>query len=163
MGSLLPWLDANWFSLFQSLGIGASLLFTAITLRRDIKSERVNQYLSLAGQHQQFWSQIHMRKRLRRVLESDRNLTEMPVSPEEQDFLEMAFVHFHTGWLLAREGSLTPLPLLSRDAGEFFGLPAPAFVWNLKRTVYEPEFVSFVVDAVRERSPRKGAKAPAQA
>lgn len=158
MFSLVPWLNDNWFSFLQSVGIGGSLLFTAVTLRKDIQAKRVREFLILAGQHRRLWGQLHRRPKLARLLDPDRDVATRPVSTEERLFLELAFVHFHTGWLLAREGSLTPMSVLATDAGHFFRLPVPAFVWERMKSVLEPEFVTFVdesvsADASKQKSP----------
>jgi hypothetical protein len=148
MDSLVPWLNENWFPFLQSVGIGGSLLFTAVTLRRDLQAKRAREFLILAGQHRRLWGQLHRRPKLARLLDPDRDVAARPVSTEERLFLELAFVHFHTGWLLAREGSLTPMSVLAADAGHFFRLPIPAFVWERTKSVLEPEFVTFVDEAV---------------
>ena len=150
----LPWLNEHWFSLLESLGIVGSLLFTAISLRKDIQGRRVTEFLTLAGQHRRLWGHLHRRPRLAKMLEPNRDLREQPVTQEERLFLELAFVHFHTGWLLAREGSLTPLPVLAADAGIFFNLPVPAQVWEHCKETSEPEFVLFIDEAVKARQPK---------
>ena len=149
MVSLVLWLNDNWFSFLQSVGIGGSLLFTAVMLRQDLQAKRVSEYLTLASQHRRLWGQLHRRPRLARLLDPQRDIEARPVTNEERLFLELAFVHFHTGWLLAREGSLTPMHVLAADAGHFFRLPVPAYVWERTKSVLEPEFVTFVDDAVR--------------
>ncbi len=146
---MTAWLHDNWFSLLQSVGIGGSLLFTAFALRKDLQAKRVSEYLTLASQHRRLWSNLHRRPGLAHVLKPARDLAGQPVTNEEWQFLELVFVHFHTGWLLAREGSLTPMPVLAADAGEFFQLPAPAHVWEKVKTAKEPDFVRFIDDAVR--------------
>ena len=149
MGSFVAWLTDNWVSLFQTLGICGSLLFTAESLRRDVEAKRVNEYLTLNTQHRRLWGQLHHRPRLAHLLDADRSLEARPVTTEERLFLELAFVHFHTGWLVARKGSLIPLSVLSTDAGHFFRLPAPQAVWDQVRATHQPEFVAFVEAAVR--------------
>ena len=146
---MTAWLHENWFSLLQSVGIGGSLLFTAFALRKDLQAKRVSEYLTLASQHRRLWSNLHRRPGLAQVLAPERDLATQPVTNEEWLFLELVFVHFHTGWLLAREGSLTPMSVLAMDAGEFFQLPAPARVWEKVKTAKEPEFVRFIDDAVK--------------
>lgn len=152
MVSLVLWLNDNWFSFLQSVGIGGSLLFTAFTLRQDLQAKRVHEYLTLASQHRRLWGQLHRRPKLARLLDAERDLAASPVTSQERLFLELAFVHFHTGWLLAREGSLTPMAVLAADAGHFFRLPVPASVWERTKNVMEPEFVNFIEDAVRTDS-----------
>ncbi len=98
-----PWLKENWFSLVQTLGIAAGILFTALTLRQDLHERRVSDYLALASQHRELWSQLQGNPRLSRLLAPDRNLVREPVTRDERLFLELTFTHFHTGWLLARE------------------------------------------------------------
>ena len=149
-GILRSWFGAHWHSLVESLGIIGSLIFTGVTVRRDLGARRVTEHLTLAGQHRRLWGQLHRRRGLERVLEANRDLAQEPVTQEERLFLELAFVHFHTGWLICREnGSLTPVRVLALDAGHFF-LPAPAAVWVAVRQSYQPEFVSFLREAVRE-------------
>ena len=150
MGSLAGWLSDNWVSFFQTLGICGSLLFTAESLRRDVEAKRVSEYLTLNTQHRRLWGQLHQRPQLAHLLDADRNLETRPVTTEERLFLELAFVHFHTGWLVARKGSLIPLSVLSTDAGYFFILPAPQTVWAQIRKTHQPEFVAFVEDSVRQ-------------
>ena len=150
MNSLAAWLSDNWVSLFQTLGICGSLLFTAESLRLDVEAKRVSEYLTLNTQHRRLWGQLHHRSRLANLLNPDRNLDLQPVTTEERLFLELAFVHFHTGWLVARKGSLVPVSVLAADAGHFFRLPVPWAVWTQARATHQPEFVAFVEEAVRQ-------------
>lgn len=153
MGFLISWFGLHWHSLVESLGIIGSLIFTGVTVRRDLEARRVAEHLTLAGQHRRLWGQLHRRRGLNRVLEADRDLVREPVTREEQLFLELAFVHFHTGWLICREdGSLTPVRVLALDAGHFFTLPAPSAVWAGVRQSYQPEFVAFIEEATRAKS-----------
>jgi hypothetical protein len=151
MGFFISWFGSHWHSLVESLGIIGSLIFTGVTVRRDLEARRVTEHLTLSGQHRRLWGQLHRRRGLNRVLEADRDLAQEPVTREEQLFLELAFVHFHTGWLICREdGSLTPVRVLALDAGHFFTLPAPSAVWALARQSYQPEFVTFIAEAVAQ-------------
>ncbi len=83
------------------------------------------------------------------MLDPHRDLLQFPVTQMERLFLELAFVHYHTGWLICREETaLTSIHVLSMDAGNFFRLPVPAAVWATIRRVHQPEFVQFVDAAV---------------
>ena len=150
MGSFLLLLAEHWHSLLESVGIIGGLLFTGITVHRDLEARRVTEQISLGTQHRKLWGQLHRRKGLSRMLEPGRNLEACPVSREEELFLSLAFVHFHTGWLICRdEASLTPLSVLAADAGHFFRLPVPQAVWARARNKHQREFVTFIEDAVR--------------
>ena len=149
MGSSFAWWAEHWHSLLESIGIIGGLLFTGVTVRRDLHARRITEHLALANQHRRLWSNLHRRRELSRMLEPDRDLAIDPVSREERLFLELAFVHFQNGWLICREdGALTPLEVLSVDAGHFFTLPVPAAVWAEVRRSHPSEFVSFVDSAV---------------
>jgi len=70
------------------------------------------------------------------------------MTPAEEQFLRLAFVHFQNGWLIAREGSLISLSVLARDAADFFRLPGPQWLWKQVRDTHDPEFVQFIADSV---------------
>ena len=149
MGSFIYWLTDHWHSLVESAGIIGGLIFTGVTVRRDLEARRVTEYLTLATQHRRLWGQLHRRKSLSRLLEPSRDLSVEPISREELNFVSLAFVHFHTSWLISREASLLlPLPVLAADAGHFFRLPAPRAAWELERRTHQPEFVAFIEAAI---------------
>jgi hypothetical protein len=147
MASFLPWINENWFSLIQSIGIVAGLFFTGVTLRHDLRARRVSQYLTLANQHRHLWSALYRHPKLTRLTDPDRDISKDPVSKSEQAYLKLVFVHFHTGWLVAREGSLTPLSTLALDVALFVNLPAPANAWSREKAEFESSFVNFMEEA----------------
>ena len=150
MGSFVSWLGDHWHSLLESAGIIGGLVFTGVTVRRDLEARRVTEYLTLATQHRRLWGQLHRRKSLSRLLDPERNLADEPITRSELNFLSLAFVHFHTSWLISREaGLLLPMPVLAADAGNFFHLPVPRAAWEQQRATYQGEFVAFIDDAVR--------------
>lgn len=138
------WLEANWFTLVQSIGIIASILLTAATMRRDRRSRRISDYLALTTEHRELWGDLHKRSDLARVVSPEVDLLAEPLSIAEEEFLLLVMVHFHTGWLLAREGSLVDSGVLARDAGAFFRLPLPKMVWRRTRSIRDPVFVAFI-------------------
>ena len=150
MDSFLPWLNENWFSLIQSIGIVAGLLFTGVTLKHDLRARRVSQYLTLATQHRHLWSALYRHPKLARLMDPKRDIAKEPVTKSEQAYLKLVFVHFHTGWIVAREGSLTPLSTLASDAAVFFNLPAPADAWTAEKNGFESTFVLFMENACRQ-------------
>jgi nitrate reductase gamma subunit len=154
------WWWSHWHEVLETVGIVGGLLFTGVTLRRDLQARKIAEYLTQASQHRRLWSQLHRRPSLRRVLEPDRDLTLEPLQVEERRFLELVFTHFHTGWLIVRSGhSLVPMGVLAADAGHLFGLPAPAAVWNEVRGIHQAAFVAFVERAVATAKPRPAAPA----
>jgi hypothetical protein len=144
VGSVAAWAAGNWFSLVQSVGIIAGLWFTASGYRRDGSARKTSDLLALAHEHRELWSEAHRRPDLGRIFRSEVDLVASPITTAEQEFLNLVFVHFETGWQLARQGVATPLAVLSTDVSSFFRLPVVRAVWEETRWSRNPEFVTFV-------------------
>lgn len=156
MAAFLPWFDQNWFTLIQTLGIMGGLWLTSATLRRDRQARKLGDLLTLAGQHRDLWSDAHRRPELGRIMQADVDLVAQPVSTSEEEFLNLVIVHFYTGWLLAREAALLRLDVLGTDAGSFFALPLPRWVWAQTRHRRDPQFIRFVERAVARGKAGRG-------
>lgn len=146
VAALPVWLNQNWFPLLQSVGIILGLLFTAITIRRDTKTRRTTDLLTLVEQHRQLWSELHRRPDLRRVRTKEVDLLSAPLTSAEEEFLNLVFVHFYTNWLMAKGGarSLVPIEAFAADVRGFFSLALPKAVWESTRDGRDPKFVQFV-------------------
>lgn len=144
MGSAAGWLEHNWFSFLQCIGIVGGLLFTAFSLREHTKSRKTSIYLSLVEQHRELWSEVHQRADLKRVLSHEADFLAMPMTSAEREFLNVAIVHFNTGWLLSRETSLLSKAAMKHDVRSFFNLPLARSVWNDTKTSRDPAFVKYV-------------------
>ncbi len=155
MTEAIAWLSANWFSLVQSAGIIISILLTAAAMRRERRSRRVGDYLALASEHRELWGDLHRRPELARVVASEVDLLEQPLSTAEEEFLLLIIVHFHTGWLLACQDSLVSRAVLARDAGAFFRLPLASEVWKRTQAARDPAFVEFINSACAKPKRRR--------
>lgn len=155
MGNFTPWAEQNWFPLVQTLGILGSLIATYIALIRDRKAWKLGNYLTLAGHHRDLWRDAHSNPALDRILTTEADLIAKPITPQEQEFLNLVIVHFHTGWIVAREKVYLPLELLAADAKAFFQLPLPREVWKRNRTFQDPQFARFIEKAAQLTSPKK--------
>ena len=149
MEHFLAWGRAHWFDLIQTLGIIGGLSATSLTLFWERKSRRLGDYLTLAGQHRELWSDAHRQPSLARIFHPEVDLVAQPISPQEQEFLNLVIVHFHTGWLLAREKVVLTLELLALDAKAFFQLPIPRGVWIATRHFRDPKFSAFIEKAAK--------------
>lgn len=151
MANILSWINLNWFSIVQALGIIAGLVFTAASFRQVAKGKEVENLLSIAGQHRELWSEARERPELSRILQERAEL-EKPITVEEEEFLNLAIVHFETGWRLAREGTVLTPQTLARDARGFFSLPLPRAVWEKTKQFRNRKFVRFVEQAMASRA-----------
>jgi hypothetical protein len=146
----MGFLGENWFALAQSLGIIGGLAYNAVALRKDVQARRTADQILLTEQHRELWSEVHRRPELMRLLDPDANPDSQPLTPVEEHYLRLVFVHFHTGWMLAREHSLLSLEVLARDIADFFRLPLPKVGWRRARSAMDPAFVRFVERALED-------------
>jgi len=117
---------------------------TAAMARREAKAREVENLLTLTELHRELWNGISKRPELKRIFQADANVLKKPITVAESEFLNLAFVHFQTGWTVARSGALISLSDLKADVREFFALPLPRSVWENTKTFRNPEFARFV-------------------
>ena len=150
MVASLAWLNDNWFSLLQSAGIIGGLLFTGLAARREARSRKTSDILTLLEQHRELWSEIHRRPELARVILPEVDLVASPLSVPEERFLNLVIVHFHTGWQLAVDRVVHTPEIMAADVRGFFTLPLPRAVWEQSKASRDPEFVRFVDTALAD-------------
>jgi hypothetical protein len=138
------WLGENWFALVQGVGIVAGLVFTGVSLRRDLRARRVGDLLTLTQQHRELWSEVHRRPELARIMDADADLLARPLTVAEERMLNLILVHFQTGWELARSGTFNTPENMAADVRGFFTLPLPRAVWQATRATRDPAFVRFI-------------------
>ena len=124
-------------------------------LLRDRRTRRIGDVLTLAQHHRDLWGDMHRRPELSRVTSSDPDLLACPITTAEEEYLHLVIMHFCTGFLLAREGSLITLSTLAVDAGSFLSLPLPRVVWEQTRHLRDPDFVCFVERALEKEGAKK--------
>lgn len=152
MVSIPLWLETNWLNIVQSTGIVGGLLFTAVTFRRDAKARRATDLLTLAEQHRDLWSEIYRKPGLKRINHAEADLIGSRITPEEEEFLNLVFVHAFTTWLLAQSGTMPLLSLetLALDIGMFLKKPIPLAVWKSSKHTRDPNFVKFVDECIQK-------------
>jgi hypothetical protein len=140
----LPWFQENWFTALQSLAILASFSFTAISLRRDERSRRVENLFRLNTGHRELWTHTFQRPELRRVLTPDPDLTRTPVTPDETQFVGFLILHLNTAHHAIKSGLMNPPDGLGADIRTFFANPIPRYVWHQSRSLQDADFAAFV-------------------
>ena len=146
------WFDQNWFQLAQTLSILGSVWLTRAAVRREARARKLTEYLALAGHHRELWSEIHRHPTLARVVQAEADLLANPLSAAEAEFLNLAIVHFQSGWLVAKDGGgLLSLDVLTADVQAFFCLPLPRLVWEQTRHMRDPKFVGFIEHALKKQ------------
>ena len=134
----------------QVIGIIAGLVFTALGLRADTRSRRVQTLISLTQQHRDIWEEITKRPALRRVVDANADVVNQPVTPDEERFVGFVILHIHCWFRAERAGEISPLEGAARDLRDLFALPVAARVWEKRRPFLDGDFVRFI-DQIMDR------------
>jgi hypothetical protein len=149
MGAFALWVDGSWFNVIQTAGIIGSLWLAMAAANRDAKAKEIENLLSLSEHHRELWKEIPQRKDLARIFQTDADVLLTPPTVAETEFLNLVFVHFQTGWRIAKAGGITTLKEMQADIRDFFSLPLPRAVWEKTKNCRNWQFVRFVKQALR--------------
>ncbi len=147
----LTWIDQNWFSVLQALGIMGGLAFTAIALRTDIRVRRVQNHFAVTEQHRKLWSELFARPELARVLEPKLDLAQNPITSEEDLFVTLLILNLKNSFVASKADLFVSPEKLGKDIKGFLSLPIPHTVWKSLKVVQDREFVEFVQRSIAER------------
>lgn len=145
---LIHWITAHTFEILEGIGIIGSLLFTAISFRREDRSRHIANLLAITAQHRDIWSEVLDRPELARVLEKDVDILASPVTNAEALFVTFLIFHLHASFRAARSGLFTTFEGLAKDVEWFFSLPIPRAVWERSAAMLDAEFRGFVEAAM---------------
>jgi hypothetical protein len=151
MAGVFSWVQSNWSNAISAVGIIGSLCFTAGYFREDTKTRQVSNVLAVSERHRILWSDASTRPELSRIFNTDVDLAARPILVAEEEFLNLAFVHFEMGWRLAKSIGTSEINGQQADIRHFFSLPLPHVVWEKTKSNRNPKFVRFVERALRRR------------
>lgn len=145
----MEWLAENWFDLFSTIGIIASLLFTAVALHSETKTRRVANLLTVTANYSAIWKEFINEPKLRRVLDPRADVDKEPVTPEEETFVNMVIHHISTAYYAMHDELLMKLEGSRRDIGQFFSLPIPKAVWTKTKLLQNQAFAAFIDSSLK--------------
>ena len=145
----MEWLAENWFNLFSTIGIVASLLFTAVSLHSETKTRRVANLLTVTANYSAIWKAFLNEPKLRRVLDPSANLADQPLTPEEETFVNMVIHHISTAYYAMHDELLMKLEGSRRDIAQFFSLPIPKAVWIKTKLLQNQAFAAFIDSSLK--------------
>jgi len=138
------WFSQNWFNLFSAVGIIAGLAFTAFSLRSEAKTRRVAHLLTITANHRELWKELLNNPKLARVLNASADLGKRPVTPSEEVFVNLVFLHTSSVYYAMKDELVVKLEGLRRDISQFLSLPIPKAIWDKAKMVQNDDFVAFV-------------------
>jgi len=153
----LSWIKGEWFSVVQTVGIIGGLLFTGITCQQQAKAQKeqakaqdTQNLIAFADRHRSLWSEVYQKPELQRIFRCSVDLVATPPTVAEEEYLNVVFAHYETGWQIAENSYPRYLEPLILDVAKFFSFPIPSAVWQKTERSRDQQFVEFVKKAMRQ-------------
>jgi len=138
------WVAENWFDLLQSIGIIATLLFTARSLRSETRTRQVANLIALTEGHRKIWGEFLGKPELQRVLDDRADVRKRDITRKEEIFVNFVILQMNTAFYAQKSDLVFKLEGLRRDIAWLFSLPIPRMIWEKTKLVQNDEFVEFV-------------------
>ena len=143
------WFSQNWFDLFSAAGIIGGLLFTAVSLRSEAKTRRIANLLTVTANYREIWKEYYANPQLGRVLDVSANVTEKPVTPEEELFVGQIIFHISNVFYALKDDLFVAQDGSRRDIAQFFSLPVPKAVWAKTKLLQNQDFAAYIDSALK--------------
>ena len=141
---MVAWLAENWFDLAQTVGIIGGLLFTAHAIHRDEKARAITNTIAINEQYSQIWREFYERPELARILKTNVDLNQKPISNNEALFVKTLLLHLDVVRRTIKAGIFVKIQGLQKDIRDFLTLPIPKSVWGKIKPFQDQDFVTFV-------------------
>lgn len=137
--------DSGWFAAVQSVGIIASLLFTAYATFRNSQLTKVSNSLLITQHHREIWSlYLSHEKKLARVFSENPDLKWKPVTEAEKTFMILIFLHMSAAFKAQKNSSVHSIEGMDLDILEVLSLPIPKQIWTEVKGFQDRDFVDYV-------------------
>jgi hypothetical protein len=140
----IRWIADNWVTLLNAVGVVGGLFFTATAVRSATKTQRIANLLALTSNHREVWREFFSNPELARVLDETADISKAPVTPGEQEFVNMVVLHVSSAYESLKDELMIKQDGLGRDMRSFFSLPIPRAVWAKTKEFQNDDFVNFV-------------------
>ena len=142
---MIQWIQSNGFTLLQSVGIIASLLFSAHALRADSRERKIETLFTLTAANRDLWKTLYDRPELRRILEPSIKGAPEPVPTlEEEVFVRSLIFHLAASFRARKYGMYFDEAGLSEDIRHLFSKPIPRAIWSIIERYQERDFTQFI-------------------
>lgn len=138
------WIAENWLSVIETIAIVGGLVFTARSLRADIRARRYQSLIAITERHFETWQQVYTKPELQRVLCVNLDLASDPITTEEKRFVEFLIFNLNLSFQGIEHGLFQSPEGLGADIQQFFSKPIPREVWRSSKPRLDRGFVAFV-------------------
>jgi hypothetical protein len=126
----MGFLKEHWLQLFQTVGIIASILFTATQIRFQRENQKVANSLLVTQHHRDLWKTYIADTRLERIFQENPNLNAQPPTEYERVFLNLVFLHISEVLKAIKADAIYPIEGLQSDVRDILSYPIPRAVWE---------------------------------
>lgn len=144
MGIVVSWLQENWFSTLQTLGIVGGLSFNAYGLFMNSRIRKVDTLINITQQHRAIWLKFIDSPNLKRILQAKVDLKKTPVTDDEMMFVNLAILHLTTVLIAVEKGIFGKPSGFDEDIQDFFALPIPKAVWLRTKEFRDQHITDYV-------------------
>jgi hypothetical protein len=151
----MDFLKEHWFQLLQTIGIIASILFTATQIRFQRKSQKVSNSLLVTQHHRDIWKAFISDEKFSRLFQNHIDLVSSPVTEPERMFMNLVFLHISAVLKAIRAKAIFPIEGLESDVGDMLSYPIPREVWREVADYQDVQLREFVNWAASKPSSRE--------
>ncbi len=145
---IFSWFVQNWT--VESVGIIGGLFVSAYAAFKDERARRIGNLIAIKEENRKIWREAFEKPALFRVLKSDPDLKNGPISEEEFLFVKQLILHLDTVYRAMRAGMFVRLSGMRADIKGFLSLPIPYGVWEKLKPFQDANFVNFIETCLGE-------------
>lgn len=146
---MVNWLATNWFDLLSSVGIIASLMFTAFALHSETKTRRIANLLSITANHRDVWKEFLHSPDLARVIDPKADVVKEPVTPVEEQFVGLVIAHVNSVYYASHDSLVIKWEGGRLDIAQFLSLPVPKAVWSKTKLLQNQDFAAYIESSLK--------------
>lgn len=138
------WFGHNWFTILQSTGIIAGLIFTGLSFRDNVRARQVATLIQITASHREIWQKLLTHPELYRISRPNIDLSREPVTENEELIVRLLVLHLNSAYQAAKVSGIVRIEGMGKDIQTFFSLPIPRAVWTALRSLQNEDFVRYV-------------------
>lgn len=146
---IFNFLEKHWFDLLQSLSIVMGFLFTALALRNDNRSRRVDHLLSINQSYRDVWDKVFSHPELSRIMKADIDLKAEPITELERRLAYKIILHMYVVYEAIRNKQIAPGEM-EKDIYDYLQFPIPRAIWEEMKKYQNKEFVRYIENLLKK-------------
>ena len=150
---ILMWVETNWFSLAQTLGILAGFMVASRSLSLESRARQAEIFLELNQSHREIWENLVSTPELGAVLDPTRRVSEHPSGPSEERLVLLVVLHTSSVHRAIQLGVFPSWTVCERTLGNFRSSSPPrslSEVSKISGAHISPVLDTLITDAERK-------------